>query len=542
MSLTKVSYSMIDGAYVNVLDFGAVGDGVADDRAAIQAAIDSVSANNSNIFYTKGGTVFLPSGKYRVTGTIYLTKGVRLLGTMAGASFAFDPGTANVEAATTIYADFATANTIVIDSVGFITATGLRPSSTTNVTGGQIASNAVNPIHSPAIEHLRVTAMGTTANVITGIRMAGSPGFNIKNVEVLCGKYGIVCQASWGASIRNVNIQSSNVALALTGDINEIYCDAIYTTVGAGPMATPYFYYTLDAGNPIINPTANLTQTTGLYTLYANGVINSIITEGSDIGLNFRNSAFDLGSPYAETLQDYWMFVYSSRIVASASVPGIGASKNLIYFAAASQVDLSVSREVKPFFNEYVEFFDDTALCQVVIYEEPKSTNNYKTLKYVWSQGNGQQLFLASPNLSANANMLDDYEEGVWTPTIGDSSGVTWTMTTQNGTYTKIGRQIIAQFKIVTTSQGSALPGDFAHLRGWPFGLAFVAGASSVNNISVKQPTLTITGESGSLALLGSNDLANGVYIYQNGSTSQLLNSDLGTAITIEGIMVAFQS
>jgi hypothetical protein len=542
MSLTKVTYSMIDGAYVNVFDFGAVGDGVADDLVAIQAAIDAVSADNDDIFYTKGGTVFFPSGKYRVTGTIYLTKGVRLLGTMAGASFAFDPGTASVEAATTIYADFATANTIVIDSVGFITATGLRPSSTTNVTGGQIASNAVNPTHSPAIEHLRIAAMGTTANVITGIRMAGSPGFNIQNVEVLCGKYGIVAQASWGASIRNVNIQSSNVALALTNDVNEIYCDAVYTTVSAGPMTIPYFYYNLDIGDPVINPTANPTQTTGLYTYYASGVINSIITEGSAIGLNFRNSAFDLGSPYAESLQNYWMFVYASRIIASASVPGIGASKNLIYFAGGAQVDLSVSREVKPFFNEYVEFFDDTALCQVVIYEEPKSTNNYKTLKFVWSQGNGQQLFLATPNLSSNPNMLDDYEEGAWTPTIGDSTGNLWVMTTQNGSYTKIGRMIVAQFKIVTTGKGSAIAGEFAHLRGWPFGLAFSEGTSTGTNISVAQSTLNITSLSGRLALEGSGSINNGVYMYKDGATSPLLNSDLSAAITISGIMVAFQS
>jgi len=41
MSLTKVSYSMIDGAPANVRSFGAVGDGVADDTAAIQAAINS---------------------------------------------------------------------------------------------------------------------------------------------------------------------------------------------------------------------------------------------------------------------------------------------------------------------------------------------------------------------------------------------------------------------------------------------------------------------------------------------------------------------
>ena len=41
MSLTKVTYSMIDGSPVNVRDFGAVGDGVTNDTAAIQAAIDS---------------------------------------------------------------------------------------------------------------------------------------------------------------------------------------------------------------------------------------------------------------------------------------------------------------------------------------------------------------------------------------------------------------------------------------------------------------------------------------------------------------------
>lgn len=458
---------MIDGAYVNVKDFGAVGDGVANDLIAIQAAIDTVSANNSNIFYTKGGTVFLPSGKYRVTGTIYLTKGVRLLGTMAGASFAFDPGTASVEAATTIYADFATANTIVIDSVGFITATGLRPSSTTSVSGGQIASNVINPVHSPAIEHLRITAMGTTANVITGIRMAGSPGFNINNVEVLCGKYGIVAQASWGASIKNVNIQSSNVGLALTNDINDIQVDSVYTTVLAGPMTIPYFYYALDIGNPVVNPTANPTQTTGLYTYYASGVINAIITEGSDIGLNFRNSAFTLNTPYAESLQNYWLFCYASRLILNAAVPGIGASKNLIYFAGASLVDLSVSREIVPFFNNYVEFFDDTALCQVVIHESPKATNNYKTLKYVWSQQNGQMLFLASANLSSNPNMLDDYEEGTFTPVIReDGTGTAWTATS-SGKYTKIGDLVFLTGQIVYTAKTGL--GLYAWMANIPF-------------------------------------------------------------------------
>lgn len=48
---------------VSVKDFGAVGDGVTDDTAAIQAAIDAVC--NESL-----GTVFLPAGVYKITSTL----------------------------------------------------------------------------------------------------------------------------------------------------------------------------------------------------------------------------------------------------------------------------------------------------------------------------------------------------------------------------------------------------------------------------------------------------------------------------------------
>jgi hypothetical protein len=47
---------------VNVKDFGAVGDGVTDDTAAIQSAIDAVYA-------VGGGTVYFPSGEYLVSAS-----------------------------------------------------------------------------------------------------------------------------------------------------------------------------------------------------------------------------------------------------------------------------------------------------------------------------------------------------------------------------------------------------------------------------------------------------------------------------------------
>jgi polygalacturonase len=58
---------------VSVKDFGATGDGTTDDTAAIQAAIDSLSAT--------GGQVFLPKGTYRLSASLTIDgKGIHLFG------------------------------------------------------------------------------------------------------------------------------------------------------------------------------------------------------------------------------------------------------------------------------------------------------------------------------------------------------------------------------------------------------------------------------------------------------------------------------
>lgn len=57
MALTKVSYSMINGATFNVLDYGVTGNGSTDDTDAIQALLRTASGN---------GAVFFPAGTYMV--------------------------------------------------------------------------------------------------------------------------------------------------------------------------------------------------------------------------------------------------------------------------------------------------------------------------------------------------------------------------------------------------------------------------------------------------------------------------------------------
>jgi hypothetical protein len=68
------------------------------------------------------------------------------------------------------------------------------------------------------------------------------------------------------------------------------------------------------------------------------------------------------------------------------------------------------------------------------------------------SSGGGIK-FPATQVASADANTLDDYEEGTWTPSVGGTA----TYSQQGGTYTKIGRLVYVSFilQIATIGTGS---------------------------------------------------------------------------------------
>ena len=74
----------------------------------------------------------------------------------------------------------------------------------------------------------------------------------------------------------------------------------------------------------------------------------------------------------------------------------------------------------------------------------------------------GQITFPATAVPSADANCLDDYEEGTWTPSVGGTA----TYTSRAGSYTKIGRLVYFEttFEINTIGNGSP-----AVVTGLPF-------------------------------------------------------------------------
>jgi len=134
----------------------------------------------------------------------------------------------------------------------------------------------------------------------------------------------------------------------------------------------------------------------------------------------------------------------------------------------------------------------------------------------------GNVAFPATQVASADANTLDDYEEGTWTPTLGGDA----TYSIQSGKYTKIGRMVYVGCVLSVTTLGT---GSTSLLSGFPYtsnnagggnmgGGIFYFASLAVNVIAptlykahgttstnFKSNTSAGTGVSGNLAIFGNS-------------------------------------
>jgi len=107
----SATYVRKDALFVNVMDYGAVGDGVADDTAAFSAAIDYANGRNVGVVDAAnviGTTIFVPVGRYEITSAVHPilksgcdirgagNNGSVLLLSYNGATFAFGNGTSDL--------------------------------------------------------------------------------------------------------------------------------------------------------------------------------------------------------------------------------------------------------------------------------------------------------------------------------------------------------------------------------------------------------------------------------------------------------------
>lgn len=139
---------------------------------------------------------------------------------------------------------------------------------------------------------------------------------------------------------------------------------------------------------------------------------------------------------------------------------------------------------------------------------ETDGTNKFSTFSSVVNANSGIN-FPDSQVASSDANTLDDYEEGTWTPVIefgGNAVDVAYG--TQVGKYTKIGNTVFIEARLVLTNNGSST--GTALILGLPF-----THSSTATTISLGIRT-GVTQERNSWAMVAANGTWMSLYDGQN--------------------------
>jgi hypothetical protein len=121
--------------------------------------------------------------------------------------------------------------------------------------------------------------------------------------------------------------------------------------------------------------------------------------------------------------------------------------------------------------------------------------------------------FPATQVASADANTLDDYEEGTFTPTIiGNTTAGTGTYTIQTGIYTKVGRAVSIQIRMSWTAHTGT-------------GIMLVSGLPFTTLSGGVQPSFVV-GDARDIALTASNILQ--LFSDANTTTIQFIQTPTG--------------
>ena len=125
--------------------------------------------------------------------------------------------------------------------------------------------------------------------------------------------------------------------------------------------------------------------------------------------------------------------------------------------------------------------------------------------------------FPATQSASTNANTLDDYEEGTWTPTATPEGG-SLTTYSSSGRYTKVGRQVFLNGQVLLTTVGTS--SGTLGISSLPFNIDTTTVQMQAHGVSRE---VAATGyewfinSRGSATVLGIGDITNGAITWANG-------------------------
>ena len=204
--------------FVSVKDFGAVGDGVTDDTAAIQAAINWASSSKREV-------IFFPSGRYKC-GTIYMTYDASLnpnfdnSNNNLGSIILRGEGGHPSESAASNWESASPGAVVYKNTRSVIESTATTTSAIVMSTPSQGTLASGYPVRNQQIQNMLIQA-NTTAYVVENNGAPDRSGLeDVTLIQSNAAGNGLLWKSSWYTFMQNVSVlttQSARIA-GQTGD------------------------------------------------------------------------------------------------------------------------------------------------------------------------------------------------------------------------------------------------------------------------------------------------------------------------------------
>lgn len=485
MALTKASYSVIEGAPLNVLDYGALGDGITDDIVAIQLAVNAAMSANKRLYF--------PQGTYLVSGTITVTNG-------SGAGLF-------------MYGD-TTSNFAVVPSGTTIKYTG--NSNLFQVNG---AASTVN------LMVKNMTFLGS-ASAVNAIKVDAGWFVTIEDcvfkLFAAVGASAISLTYTTGSFVGVTKITNS----VFIGNVTHIYFDKPDTNVLIIDKCSFYDHtYAIlngDGVSGMVSRNVNIINclfesVNSAYDIYCYGgaqvwnIVNNYF-EQNDAGVNSPRILFGSGASYplnqsitiTGNVFSKNLGTAASSMISVTGCNGLIVKSNWSAFPTSGSVNDRFSVIASSVTNYEINPFSATSGAT------PYPANINSSTQYAAFENiTGSKLYSGSlefPSVqiaSANNNTLDDFERGTWT---GYNTYVTLT-NNQTGVFTKIGNLVYASFDITFPANSNT---NLAEILGTPYAI----GSNTTE-------TVTVT----------FSDFGSQVYMYTTFSTGANFYNSSGVAL-----------